>query len=891
MAILSRITHLWRNLIRRNDVEADLDDEVRAAFDLIVDEKTRAGVRVEEARRTAALEMGSVESVKQQVRDVRSGASLDSVLQDVRYAARALRRSPLFTVTAVLSLGIGITGNAVVFGLADAYLIRDPPGLDDPERLVEIGRTDTREGGGFYSGDGFDTFSYPNYLDYRERQTVFAGFAAYHAGGIATFGLGTEDRAARVPGAYVSANYFSVLGVRIALGRGFLPEEERLGSPRAVTVIGDRLWRTHFGGAADVVGRTVRLNGRPFTIVGVTVPEFTGYGIDSQSLWVPITGYPDGDDLRRVALRGRQWLMGIGRLKDGVTIQQARAEMARIARDTEREHPEDNLGHGLGIEPVGSVPVVGRPEVTRFVGFLFALVALILLIACFNVAGVLLARGVARAPEISVRLALGAARSRIIRLLVIESLIVSSAGAAAGLAGAFAAIRVVHGLLPLLRFDASFDLVLDWRVTAFSIALGTLAGLSCGLVPARAAARIDFASTLVRDGSGGTRRLRTRSVLVLAQVALSVLLVVCALLFGRSLRNAGGIDPGFAIEGLEVVGLNLRLGGYDADRGREFAERLMSRIEQLPGLDSAGAARVVPLTGEREGGRCWLPDEYGDDRMIDASQNIVTPGYFRTLGLALVAGRNFAGSDRAGAPAVAIVNETLARRAWPGGTAVGQRLVLGMSRRPVEIVGVVRDAKYRTIGEPPAPFFYVPAAQRYENIMWILMRPRGSTVVPQVRALVRAMDPNLPIVQAAPLTEMTAFTLFPHRLAAWLSAIAGGVGVLLAALGVYGVTAYSASQRTREIGIRIALGAARSQVLGLILRQAAVLVAIGTAMGLAAAAIVTRVFEGILYGVGPLDPLSFAGGALVLAVLALAAGLIPARRAASVDPVQALRTP
>lgn len=889
MPVRSRFASVWRNLLHRDRVERDLDDEVRAAFELLVDEKIRAGMRSEDARRAAVVELGGVEGVKQQVRDVKAGASVDSLLQDVRYAARTLRRTPLFTLTAVLSLGIGIAGNAFVFSLADAYLFRNRPGIADPHRLAEVGRVDTGEGAGFYSGDGFDTFSYPNYLDFRERQTVFEGLAAYRP--IATFGLGTGDNAQRVPGSYVSANYFTVLGVPIALGRGFLPEEERLASPSAVAVISDHLWQTQFGGDRDVLGRTIQLNGRPFTIVGVTAPEFNGYTIDFQTLWVPITAYPDGDDLRRVGLRGRQWLMGIGRLKDGVTIDQARAEMARIARDLQREYPDDNRRHGLGIEMPGAVPVVGRSIVNRFVGLLFALVGLILLIACFNVAGMLLARGVTRAREIGVRLALGAARQRIIRMLVIESLVVSSAGAAVGLAGAWGAIRLVDRVIPLLRIDVIFDLGIDWRVLVFSIVVATVTGVASGLVPARAATRIDLASTIMREGSGGARRLRLRSAFVIAQVALSVLLVVCALLLGRSLRSAGEIDPGFAIDGVEVVGLNLQLGGYDTDMGRAFADALVSRIEGLPGLEAAAAARVVPLTGEREGGRSWLPDEYGDERAIDASQNIVTPGYFQTIALPLIAGRNFNTSDRVGAPPVAIVNETLARRAWPGETAVGKRLVLGVSRRPIEIVGVARDAKYRTIGEWPTPFFYVPAAQRYESIMWILMRPNGPSLVPQVRALIRDMDPNLPVIQAANLTEMTAFTLFPQRMAAWLAAIVGTVGVLLAALGVYGITAYNVSQRTREIGIRVALGALRTQVLRLILGHAILLAAIGIALGLAAAALVTRLLEGMLYGVRPWDPISFAGGAIVFVGLVVIAALIPASRAASASPVDALRMP
>ena len=884
MPVRSRVASLWRNLFHSDRVERDLDDEVRVTFELLVDEKIQGGMSRDAARRAAALELGGVESVKQQVRDRRAGAPVDSLLQDVRYAVRVLRRSPMFTLTAVLSLGLGIAGNAVVFSLADAYLFRNRPGIANAHRLVEVGRIDSGDSAP-YTGDGFDTFSYANYLDYCTRQTVFEGLAAYHD---ATFGLGMGDNALRVSGSHVSANYFAVLGVPIALGRGFLPEEERLASPSTVVVISDHLWRTQFDGDRDVIGRTIRLNGRPFTIVGVTAAGFAGYMIHFESLWIPITAYPDGDDLRRVAERGRLWLMGIGRLKEGVTIAQARAEMARVAADLAREYPEDNRRHGLGVEPSGAMPVVGRSLVSRFVGLLFALVGLILLIACFNVAGMLLARGLTRTREISIRLALGAARARIVRLLVIESLVVSAIGAVGGLAGAWAAIRLIERLLPLLRVDIVFALRIDWRVTAFSIVVATITGLACGLAPARAATRIDLASTIVHDTSAGTRRLRGRSAVVIAQVALSVLLVVGALLLGRSVLHAGRIDPGFAVHGIEVMGLNLQLGGYDRERGRTFVDALMSRLESLPGIAAVASARVVPLTGEREGGRLWLPEEYGNERAIDASQNIVTPGYFRTLGLPLLAGRNFSASDR-GTPAVAIVNETLARRAWPGQSAVGKRLMLGMSRHPVNIIGVVRDAKYRTIGEGATPFFYVPAAQRYESTMWILMRTRGPSVLPQVRALIRTMDPNVPVLQAAPLTDMTAFALFPQRFAAWLAATVGTIGLLLAALGVYGVTAYNVSQRKREIGIRVALGAVRAHVLRSIVGQGMALAVTGTALGLTAAALVSRVLEGMLYDVRPLDPASFAGGAMIFVALALVASVIPARRAASINPVEALR--
>src|SRR4029450_10446530 len=503
---------------------------------------------------------------------------------------------------------------------------------------------------------------------------------------------------------------------------------------------------------------------------------------------------------------------------------------------------------GAAVEPAGATPVDLRPVMTRFVALLSALVGLVLLIACFNATGMLLARGVTRAPELGMRLALGAARMRVVRLLVVESLAISLAGAIVGLGVASGVIDLFERAIPLLpNFALSIHLFIDWRVVAFSVGLAVVTGLASGLGPALAATRVELAAVLNRDRFGGAPRLRARAFFVVAQVALSVLLVVCALLLTRSIRHATQIDPGFRIAGVEVIGLNHRLGGYDAERGRVFAGALMARIQSLPGLEAAASARVVPLTMEREGGRFWLPGEFGSERAIDGSQNIVTPGFFQTVGLELLEGRNFDETDRAGTPAVAIVNESLARRAWRGESAGGKRRLVGASRRPIDVVGVVRDAKYRTIGESPNPFFYVPAAQRYEPIAWILVRPTGPSLIPQVRALIREMDPNLPVVQAGTLPEMTAFTLFPQRLAAWLAAIVSTIGIFLAALGVYGIAAYNASLRTREIGIRVALGAVRGQVLQLILGHTGRLAFAGIAFGLGAAALATGLLEGLLY--------------------------------------------
>ena len=805
---------------------------------------------------------------------------------DIRQAARTLRFSPLFTFISVLSLAVGIAGTTVVFGLIDAYLLRPRPGISDAARLVEVGRTGTA-GSDAFVGGVFSTFSYPNYRDSRERQTVFTDLAAARSG--VPFGLSVDGNASSVPGAYTSANFFSVLGVRMALGRGFLPEEELAASPAAVAVIGDSLWRTQFGGDRDVVGKTIRLNGRPFTVVGVAASGFNGHGIDRVNLWVPLTAYPDGEDLGRFERRGQQWLMGIGRLKSGVTLAQAQEQMSQIARELARQYPDDNQEHGLGVASLGTVPPDGRRVVGLFLSLLFAFMALILLIACTNVGAMVLSRGVNRSREIALRLALGAEREQVIRLLVAESLLVTAGATAVALAAVWIGIRLLERLTPMARFEVAYEAAIDWRVLAFAVAVAATSGMVCGILPALHAARVDLVSGMSKDAAGAPRRQRVRQMFVVAQVAMSVLLVVCALLLGRSLRNANSIDPGFRPDGVEVVGLNLQLGGYDRSSGPLFVEALMSHIEALPDIEAAALARVVPLTMETEGGRVWRPEDRGDERAIVVSRNFVTPGYFRTIGMALVDGRNFDERDRAGTPAVVIVNETFARRVWPGQNAVGQRLVLGVSRYPLEVVGVARDAKYRTIGERQQPFLFHPAAQAYEHITWLLVRPRGRSALTEVQALLREMSPNLPVLRASTLPDMAAFTLLPQRLASWLAGVVATIGVFLASIGIYGLASYHVGRRAREIGIRMALGALRSQIMRSVVGASALLAAIGVAAGLLAASLLTGLLSGMLYGIEPLDPASFIGSSAVFAAAVIAASVVPARRAASVNPVETLR--
>jgi predicted permease len=802
--------------------------------------------------------------------------------RDVRLAVRTLVASPMFTLTAVLSLAIGIGGTTVIFGVADTYLIRPWPGIADPDRLVEVGRIDM-PGPGPYTGDGFSTFSYPNYQDYLARQTVFHSFAASRIGD--AVGLGDGTRASRVSGAYVTTNFFSVLGTPIALGRDFVPDDLQLTVPASVAIISHRLWRSQFGGDPNVIGRTVQLNGRPFRIIGVAAEGFNGHAIIDNSIWMPLTAFPDGD-LQRFGRRGQQWLMGTGRLKDGVTTAQAQAEMSRIASDLAREYPEDNRRHGLGVEQSAVLPVDGRLPITRFIELFGALTSLVLLIACANVGGMVLARGVNRAREMSLRLALGAKRARVLRLLMAESVVVALAGVALGLLVAWWGMTLLGRLVPMFSgIRLTWDVHVDWRVTAFSIGVAVLTVIGCGLLPALQATRIDLSTAVKPTNSGGPKRVRARQVLLAAQVAFSMLLVVTAMLLGRSLIHANAIDPGFTLEGVEVADFDLRLGQPGSPR--VFFDELMARVQQLPGLESAALARVAPLTREREGGRVWRLGEQGDERAMTVSRNFVSPDYFRVLRVPLLRGRVFDERDRAGAQPVAIVNETMAREAWPGQDPVGQFLQ-GRTGRPLLVVGLVRDTKVRTIGEDPTPFVYISAAQTNESIMRVLIRSTGASLIPQVRAIVAEMNPHLPM-EASTLTDLTAVVLLPHRLASWLAALVAIIGAFLAAIGIYGHAAYNVTQRTREIGVRVALGALRMQVMRLILSGAAKPVVIGAAIGLLVSSLLTDLLAGMLYGVRPLDPVSFVGGALSLIAVAALASLAPARRAASINPVDALR--
>jgi predicted permease len=821
---------------------------------------------------------------------------LDGCLADVRYATRLLRRDPLFALTATLSLAIGIGANTTIFTIANALLFKPPSGVADSSRLVDIGRSQ--------NGEGFDNSSYPNYLDIRSRTTTLSGVYAYRFGA-EPMSLGGRDGAERIYGDMVSTNYFTVLGTRALVGRLFEVGDSEQAGASPIAVLSHQFWKRRFNGDPAVVGQTLTLNGRPFSVVGIAPEGFHGTTVMTSDVWLPISMVGEVSPRRSLSIltsREAVWLIMGGRLKPGVSVAQARAELAGIGRALEQEFPEANRGKAIRVAPTSPIPGNGAP-VAAFLGVLLGIVGLVLAIACANVAGILLARATARRQEIAVRLAIGAGRWRLVRQMLVESMLLFLAGGVAGLALARVMTTLLVSLLPTLPIPVGVTLALDSRAVGFTLGLSLIAAVLSGLAPALHVSRAAVVSALKADARGGPERQRLRNVFVVAQVAFSIMLVIGAGLFVRALQRAAEIDPGFDPRGLELAALDLSLGNYTAETGPQFASQVIERVRQVPGVESAALAAMVPLGlgGLGLGGLAvpGAPTEQGR-RFVEADWNVVTPGYFHTMRMKLATGRDFTDGDRDGAAPVVIVNETAAKRFWPGVPAedvVGRALLQQTgtagaqdATRTLTVVAVARDSKYRSLGEDPRPFVYVPIAQQYMPRTTIVARStNGQRLAAEIRGLLASMNPNLPIVAALTFDDYASFGLVPQRVAASVSGSLGVVGLLLAAIGIYAVTAFMVTSRGREIGIRMALGAQQSDAVRMVLRQGMLLTAVGSAIGLALAAAVSRLLASLLFGVSAADPLAYGGAALLFGVVGLIACYVPARRATRINPIEALR--
>jgi len=895
MPILSRVTSLLRNLIQRRRADEALDAEVQGYVEMIAEEKMSAGMNPEEARRAARMEAGGVEQVKESVRAVRAGIWLDTFAQDLRYAARMLRKNPGFTLIAVLTLGLGIGANTAIFSFIDAILYKPLP-VTAPEQLVDLYNFDAK----YVDDFKYVPLSFPDYKDLRDQNHSFSSLLAFDETGIAIQGA---EESQIVPAECVTENYFETLGVKLVLGRGFDPSPKHAPGDAPEVVLSYTTWQRRFGGDPNIVGRTMVINGTSMTVVGVAPSDFFGAfrGI-SPDLWLPMSmdaALHLNDPLDD---RGSNWLVSLGRLKPGVSVAQAQAEVATIAAQLEKEYPKTNKDRLIKILPANQVKF--QPDLDTTVSatsyVLLGLVGLVLLIACANLAGMLLARAAGRTKEIAVRMALGAGRLRLIRQMLTESLLLSLLGGLCALLLTVAFNRALTRFLEAINLPFPIHLVLglnvNGRVLGYTIAMVVGTTLLFGMIPALRASRGAIPSAMNEQGrsSTGTRKKhRTLNVLVVSQIAISLLLLICAGLSFRSLRNAYRVSPGFDPSNVVTATFLPSMNGYTRTQIDSFYRRLGDRIRPLPGVSSLAFAGSVPLNLTIQVTACAPQgqDSQPPEKWPHLDRSAVGPDYFATMRIPILQGREFAEQDNATAPFVVIVNEAAAKQFWPGQNPLGQKVRFEGEDKYSEVVGVARDGKYRTLGETQRSFVYRAIAQSENTDQILIVRIAGDPrpVTSQIREIARQLDSKIPMLRLQTLEERTAISLLLPRTGAALFGLFGLLGLVLASVGLYGVIAYTASQRTHEIGIRMALGARPRQILELIIRQGLTLAAFGIAIGLAGAFAATRVLSVMLYGVSARDPVTFAAISLVLIFIAILACYVPARRAMSVDPMVALR--
>ncbi|MCP3958218.1 MAG: ABC transporter permease [bacterium] len=821
---------------------------------------------------------------------------METFWRDVRFSARSLAKAPGVTAVAVLSLALGIGANTTIFTLINAVFLNPLP-VEDVSRLVAVYTVDENMTGQLA---GLANVSHPNFEDFRDDSDVFSGLAAYSFPVNASVVLDREPE--QLFAQVVSGNYFEVLGIHPAAGRFFYPREDVTPGLYPVAVIGHGLWQRRFAADPDVVGRSLSLNGFGFTIVGVAPDGFTGVNaIGGPEIWVPTMMYQQilPEQFRRFFDDRRALIMSTaGRLQPGATLEQAEAQLETIAKRLEQEYPEANNGRGVGIMPLAQATIF--PGMRGFLvlgaAVLMAVVAMVLLIACSNVANLLIARAGTRRKEIAVRLSMGASRWSLVRQLLSESVLLGLGGGVLGLAVAYWGRDFIWSFRPIFVPQGMLDLALDGRVLAFTLIVALVTGALFGLVPALQASRPQVIGALkeeTRGAAGNRRRITLRGFLVVAQVALSFVALVAAGLFLRGLGGAYDIDPGFETEKLAVVIASPGQNGYDQPRAEQFYRDVVERVGALPEVESVTLAANLPLFG---GFARTVFMEGQDTSKADQGQvtqsNTVDLGYFETVGIPIVRGRGFSEIDREETTPVAIVNQFMADKYWPGEQPIGRRFRLYGEDHLFEVVGVARTARYITLGEDPQACFYLPLSQNYSDAMTVYVRSSGDAALALAAAEreIHELDPDVPRTFALTVGQVIDQSLWASKLGAALLAALGGLGLVLAAVGLYGVMAYSVSQRTREIGIRMAIGAAQADVLRLVVRQAMVLVGIGIGVGLLGSFAVSRVVAKLLYGVNPTDPATFLGVPLLLAAVALLASLLPALRASRVDPVLALHT-
>jgi len=889
---LARRFYLWLLTLYPTDFRRDFESDLIQAFD-----DRRAEARFQGALGGARLVLfllrdfvTSVPMMKRHSKSTNGGVAevMNDIWMDLRFSVRMLIKNPMFTFAAVTTLALGIGLNAATFSAVHGILLRPLPGAEDPDELVQIYRA--------WPGADYGSNSIPHYQDLRDRNTeAFENVGAWF---FDAFSVSADGRNERVMGMSVSANFFQTYGVEPVVGRAFIPGvEDRDPGAHPVVIISSGFWDSRFGGDPGVIGRTLLINGHPFEIVGVSPPDFNGpMSIAAPPVYVPIImANVLNPAFNRIEARGSNMMNAVGRLRDGVTFERAAESVDAMLLQLREEYPESydaQLGHTLvrqseaGIHPTLGAAQMGMGTVMMVV------VGLLLLIACVNVANLFLARARDRRREMGIRLSVGAARGRIIQQLLTESLLFSVIAGVAGLGLAYLSISLLAGYRPPIDGPWAMNVQMDSTVLAFTLGISLAAGVLFGMAPALQAANPSTVAAVKGESSGSGGRSRMSSTLVVIQVALSLLLLTSSGLFLRSLQSATRIDPGFDDPAsMAMAAMDPGLQGYEESRSRAFWDRVVDEVSTLPGVTGVGLTLNPQLgLGTSDRGIDVPGYEFAENERSGIHYSYVSEGLLETMGTALVEGRTFTRFDDAESAPVMVVNQRFAERFWPNQSALGK--IVQTAGRDWEVVGVVETGKYVSLGEDPLDYMYFPYRTLFRSDMVLVARTGGDPqlLLQQVRDLVRTIDPDLPLYDLRTMEDHMGIALLPARIGGSVLGLFGLLGLLLAAGGIYGVMAYSVAQRRRELGIRVALGADRASVLRLVLGEGMKLALLGTLLGFGTAALASRLVRGLLYDVNPMDPVAFTVVPLTLIAVAALAVYVPARRAASVDPIRALKT-
>ena len=874
-------------LFQKKKRDEQMSEELQTHLEMLTQRKIAEGMEPSAARAAAVREFGGLEQIKEVAREQRVWLSADHLWQDLRFGARMLRRNPGFSSLAILCLTLGIGTNAAVFSWIEGILIRPYPLVAHQDRMFAFNATTRGQPG--YTG-----LSYPEFVDLEKNSTLFESFIIDRIMGTT---LSVGDRAERAPGGIVSANYFDALGVRPILGRGFRAEEAEGRNAHPVTVISYRTWQDRYDGDPNIIGRTQVLNGVQHMIIGVAPEKFHGTFIGySFAFWVPTsmqetfdtTGYKLED-------RGARWIEGFAFLKPGVTRQQGDAELHAISQRLEKDYPETNRGHDLSLAPLWKTPFNQAGNMTLPLGITMAVVFFVLLIACANVSNLLLARSLLRRHEMTMRLALGAGRRRLIQQLFTEGILLSLIATGGGIVIAYWCRNALVLAFPSPAAGTVIDLPgqIDWRVLVGSVVICVGATMLFALVPAIQASHLDLSSALKTEAGGvlsGSSWSRLRSGLVLVQVSLSFVLLACTGLLLQSLQRMQNASPGFSTDEI-VSAADLFSAGYNAEHAKAFHTQLLDRVRAIPGVESASLTRLTPFSYGVFSSAPLTIDGYepAPDEQLTLSYLEVAEDYFKTLSIPIVAGREFQRTDDENAAPVAVINETMAAKYWPGKDPIGQQFK--MKDRSLQIIGVARNVNSETKLELPRAFFYVPVRQNFlvSNNLLIRTRETLGGIRNALAREVKDLDPTLAPLGPFRVQEQVDRKDYTQRLAATLISLFGAMALFLAAIGLYAVMSYSVSQGTRELGLRMALGAGAPALLRMVVARGLRLTIAGIFIGAIAALVLTRLMGNLLYQVSPHDPMAFGSALIVMIAVSFIACFLPARRATRIDPVRALR--